>query len=158
MPIPAPGDPAPDFALPTDRGGTFRLSDHVGRPVVIYFYPQDMTEGCTIENREYSELLPEFAALGAEVVGISPDSVASHCTFRDKYNLAAPLLSDPDHAVIEAYGAWALKKLYGREYMGVVRLSVVVGPDGRIAAVIPAPRIKDHAARVLAQLRAPSQP
>jgi peroxiredoxin Q/BCP len=148
------GETAPDFSLPTDGGDVFTLSSHRGRPVAIYFYPQDMTEGCTIENREFSALLPQFEAEGAVVVGISPDSIDSHCRFRDRFSLGAPLLSDPDHAVIEAYGCWALKKLYGREYMGVVRTSFVVGADGRIAAVLPAPRIKGHAAKVLEAVRA----
>src|SRR4051812_42709055 len=92
----AEGTPAPDFALPTDQGSVFRLSDHRGQPVVLYFYPQDDTEGCTVENLEFSALLPAFSALNAVVVGISPDSVDSHCKFRDKHQLAVLLASDPD--------------------------------------------------------------
>jgi peroxiredoxin Q/BCP len=148
------GETAPDFSLPTDGGDVFTLSSKRGRPVVIYFYPQDMTEGCTIENQEFSALLPQFEAEGAVVVGISPDSIESHCRFRDRFSLGVVLLPDPDHAVIEAYGCWTLKKLYGREYMGVVRTSFVIGPDGRIAAVLPARRIKGHAAKVLEAVRA----
>jgi peroxiredoxin Q/BCP len=153
VPIPAVGQTAPGFTLPADDGSTFSLQAERGHPVVIYFYPQDMTEGCTIENQEFSALRPEFDALGAVVVGISPDGIESHCRFRDRYGLTVPLLSDADHAVTDAYGFWALKKLYGRQYLGVVRASVVVDAAGSIAAIVPATRIKGHAAKVLDQVR-----
>lgn len=158
MPVPAIGAAAPDFELTTDAYETFRLGRHLGRPVVLYFYPQDDTEGCTLENIEFTDLMPEFRKLKAVVVGISPDTVEKHCTFRDKYNLGVPLASDPDHAVIDAYGLWQLKKLWGVEFMGVERATVIVDPDGKVAAIIHATRIKGHAAKVLDAVRAVTQP
>lgn len=149
MPVPALGTPAPDFELTTDAHQAFRLSSHRGRPVVLYFYPQDDTEGCTLENIEFTDLMPEFRKLKAVVVGISPDSVDKHCSFRDKYNLGVPLASDPDHSVIDAYGLWQLTKLWGVEFMGVKRATVVIDAGGKVAGVIHATRIKGHAAKVL---------
>jgi len=153
MPVSALGAPAPDFELVTDAYEKFRLSRHLGRPVVLYFYPQDDTEGCTLENIEFTDLLPEFKKLKAVVVGISPDTVEKHCTFRDKYDLRVPLASDPEHAVIDAYGLWQLKKMWGTEFMGVKRATVVVDADGKVAAVVYATRIKGHAAKVLDVVR-----
>ncbi len=153
MPVPAIGAPAPDFELTTDAYEKFRLSRLLGRPVVLYFYPQDDTEGCTLENIEFTDLMPEFKKLKAAVVGISPDTVEKHCTFRDKYNLGVPLASDPDHGVIDAYGLWQLKKLWGTEFMGVKRATVVIDAEGKVAALLYATRIKGHAAKVLESVR-----
>lgn len=147
------GDMAPDFVLESDRGTPFRLSAHRGRPVVLFFYPADGTEGCTIENLEFGQLLPEFEAAGVIVAAISPDSVESHCRFRDRYGLAVPLLADPHRKVIDLYGVWGAKKLYGREYQGLIRTTVLIDPAGRIAAMHPVRRIKGHAARVLIEAR-----
>ena len=158
MPVPAFGAAAPDFELTTDTYEKFRLSSQLGRPVILYFYPQDDTEGCTLENIEFTDLMPEFRKLKAAVVGISPDTVEKHCTFRDKYNLGVPLASDPDRAVIDAYGLWQLKKLWGVEFMGVKRATVIVDTDGKVAAVIHATRIKGHAAKVLDAVRAITDP
>lgn len=149
-----PGSPAPDFTLPTDGGNPFRLSAHRGSYVVLFFYAEDGTPGCTLESQEFSALYTEFRALGAEVLGISPDSVEAHCRFRDKFAVAVPLGSDTDHAVIESFGLWQLKKMFGNEYMGVRRATVIISPDGRLAQTILAPRIKGHAAKVLDELRA----
>ena len=154
MPVPAVGSPAPDFELVTDAYEKFRLSRNLGRPVVLYFYPQDDTEGCTLENIEFTDLMPEFRKLKAAVVGISPDTVEKHCTFRDKYNLGVPLASDPEHAVIDAYGLWQLKKLWGVEYMGVKRATVVIDAAGKVADLLLATRIKGHAVKVLEAVRA----
>lgn len=148
------GAKAPDFALTTDRNETFRLSEHKGSPVVLVFYPQDDTEGCTTENIEFTRLIPEFRALGAEVVGISPDSVADHCKFRDKYQLALTLAADPDHRAIEAYGVWGPKTTFGHDYVGLIRTTFLIGPDGRIAAMWRVNRIKGHAVAVLDATRA----
>ena len=153
MTLPAVGSPAPDFELTTDRYEKFRLSEHRGRPVVLYFYPQDDTEGCTLENIEFTDQLPEFTKLGAVVVGISPDTVEKHCSFRDKFNLGVTLAADPERKAIEAYGIWQLKKMWGVEFMGVKRITVLVGPDGNVAGVFNATRIKGHAAKVLAATR-----
>jgi peroxiredoxin Q/BCP len=149
-----PGDAAPDFDLDTDSGGRFRLSAHRGRPVVLFFYPEDDTEGCTIENIEFSQLAAQFDALGIPVLGISPNSVESHCSFRDKYELKVQLAADTDRAVIEAYGLWGPKKLYGREYDGLHRTTFLIDGDGRIASVWGVRRIKGHAQAALDGARA----
>ena len=149
MPLPAIGSPAPDFSIDTDSGEVFHLSAHRGHPVVLYFYPEDDTEGCTIENIEFTDLVPEFRSIGAVVIGISPDTVAKHCSFRDKYNLGVPLGSDPERKVIDAYGLWQLKKMFGVEFMGVKRATIIVDAAGRIRAILHATRIKGHAAKVL---------
>lgn len=143
------GSKAPDFALPTDRNEIFRLSEHIGSPVVLVFYPQDDTEGCTIENIEFTQLMPEFRRLGAEVVGISPDSVADHCKFRDKYQLSLTLAADPEHKAIGAYDVWGPKTTFGRDYTGLIRTTFLVDPDGRIAGIWRVNRVKAHAAEVL---------
>lgn len=147
------GSLAPDFTLTAASGDSFTLSQQRGRPVVLYFYPQDDTEGCTVENLEFTRLLPEFSAHGAVVAGISPDSVADHCRFRDKYELGTLLLADPDHLAIDAYGLWQPKRTFGRDYMGLVRTTILVGADGRIARVWTVRRIRGHAQQVLDALR-----
>jgi thioredoxin-dependent peroxiredoxin len=154
MPAPIVGKKAPDFELPAADGSTFRLSDHKGTPVVLYFYPQDDTEGCTLENQEFSALRPEFEALGAVIAGISPDSIDSHCKFRDKFGLSVPLLADTDLKVAKKYGLWQLKKLWGVEYMGLVRTSFLIDRSGKVAGVFKATRIRDHAAKLLDATRA----
>jgi thioredoxin-dependent peroxiredoxin len=136
------GRKAPDFALTTDASQTFRLSEHRGRPVVLFFYPENDTEGCTVENLEFSEHMPEFDRLGVSVVGISPDTVEKHCRFRDKYGLRATLAADPDRKVIRAYAIWGRKKLFGHEYDGVIRTTFLIGPDGKIARIWPVTRIR----------------
>ena len=149
-----PGDMAPDFTLPRDDGSTVTLSALRGRPVVLFFYPQDDSGGCTDENREFSALAPDFAARGAALIGISPDALDKHQRFRAKYGLAVPLAADPERRAIEAFGLWQLKKLYGREFMGLVRTSFIIDAEGRIARSIRATRIKGHAAKVLEALDA----
>jgi peroxiredoxin Q/BCP len=154
MPRPQRGDTAPDFELPADDGSTFRLSAKRGHPVVLYFYPEDDTEGCTIENQQFSALLPEFQRLGIAVAGISPDSVDKHCRFRDKYGLGAPLLADAAHRAIEAYGVWGPKVTFGHHMIGLIRSTFLVDAEGRIAAEWQVRRIKGHAEIVLAAARA----
>jgi peroxiredoxin Q/BCP len=149
----AVGTPAPDFELVSDRRERFRLSEQRGRPMVLFFYPQDDTEGCTIENIAFSQQLPAFESLGAAVVGISPDSVEDHCAFRDKYELGIILLADPDHVAIDAYGLWQPKKTFGREYVGLVRSTFLIAPDGTIAERWTVTRIKGHAEQVLEATR-----
>lgn len=148
--MPQPGETAPDFELPLDDGTTFTLANERGHPVVLYFYPQDDTDGCTIENRAFTDLAQEFAALGVTVIGISPDSVESHCKFRDKHGLTLPLAADPEHKVIDAYGLWQLKTMFGNTYMGVKRGTVLIDAEGRIFRTVLAPRVKGHAEKVLA--------
>lgn len=146
------GDPAPDFFLSLDDGSAISSAELRGRPVVLFFYPEDDSGGCVDENQEFSELAKEFAARGAFLSGVSPDTAASHRKFRAKYDLKVPLAFDPERTVIEAFGLWQLKKLYGREFMGLVRTSFIIDKDGRVARIIRATRIKGHAAKVLAAL------
>jgi peroxiredoxin Q/BCP len=148
------GSNPPDFTLPDDRGGSFTLSKHRGKPVVLEFSCEDDSGGCVIENQEFSALAPEFEKLGAEMVAISPQDIASHKKFAAKYGFAQPLLADPELKAIKAYGLWEQKKLWGHEFMGVLRVTYVIGPDGKIAAVMPARRIKGHAQKVLETVQA----
>ena len=144
------GQTAPGFTLPSSDGGTLSLDDLRGTNVVVYFYPRDNTPGCTVEAQNFSEALPALSRLGARVVGISKDSIASHCKFRDKYRLGFPLLSDADGKVLEAYGAWGEKMMYGKPMTGIIRSTVLVDADGRVAKVWPKVSVKGHAADVLA--------
>ena len=150
----AEGAPAPDFTLPLDDGTTFQLSAQRGRPVVLYFYPQDDSGGCIDENREFSDRAAAFAALGAVLVGVSPDTIESHQEFRRKYGLVVPLAADPGHVAIEPYGLWKLKKLYGREFLGLIRTSFLIDADGRVARIMRATRIAGHAQKMLEALEA----
>ena len=143
------GDKAPDFSLSDDRGGRFKLSANKGKPVVLEFYCEDDSGGCVTENQEFSALAPEFKKAGAQVVAISPQDVESHKKFSAKYGFVHPLLADPQLEAIKAFGLWQQKRLWGHEFMGVVRVTYIVGADGRIAAVMPARRIKGHAQKVL---------
>lgn len=147
------GDMAPDFSLASDGGDTVRLADLRGRRVVLYFYPKDDTSGCTKEACGFRDALPEFDARGAVVLGVSPDDVDSHEKFRDKYDLNFPLLADPDHSVAKAYGAWGEKKLYGREYEGILRSTFVIDPDGRIEKIYRKVKPAGHADEILAELQ-----
>jgi len=149
---PQPGDPAPPFALPADDGSTLSLADLAGQRVVLYFYPKDDTGGCTTEACEFRDLAADFDATGSRVIGVSPDPVRSHVRFRDKHGLPFTLLSDPDHAVAEAYGVWVQKSMYGRTYMGVERSTFVIGPDGTIEQALRKVKPKGHAASVLGLL------
>ncbi len=147
-------DTAPDFTLPDQDGTEVTLSELTGSPVLVYFYPRDDTSGCTTQACGIRDQWSEFEEAGAVVLGISPDPVDSHASFATKHDLPHRLLADPDRVAIEAYGAWGLKKMYGREYEGVIRSSVLVGPDGRIAAVWPKVQPKAHADTVLRAIRA----
>lgn len=148
------GDVAPDFILDADDGSRFRLADHKGSKLVVYFYPKDDTQGCTLEAIDFTKAAPAFASAGTKVVGISPDSVASHCKFRDKHDLAITLAADPERTAIEAYGVWAEKSMYGRKYMGVERSTFLVGADGRIARAWRKVKVPGHIEEVLAAAKA----
>lgn len=151
MPL-KPGDKAPDFTLPTDGGGTLKLSQLRGKPVVLYFYPKDDTPGCTKEACAFRDLSAEFAAKGAVILGVSPDSTTSHVKFRDKFSLPFPLLSDPGAEVAQRLGIWVEKTNYGRKYMGVERTTIVIGKDGTIKKVFPKVSVDGHVEQVLAAL------
>ena len=158
----APGQPAPDFALESDTGETIRLSDLLGGPVVVYFYPKDETSGCTKQACDIRDNWGEFEELGATVLGISPDSAESHAGFRSNHKLPFPLLVDSDHAVAETYGAWGEKKNYGRTYMGIIRSGFVIDADVNLAAVkhnVKADKHREWALAELAKLgdRSPSR-
>jgi len=148
------GSTAPEFTLPRDGGGTVSLSDFKGKKVVLYFYPKDNTSGCTVEAIDFTALLPEFEKADTVVIGLSPDSVASHDKFCKKHSLGVILASDEDKAVLSAYGVWVEKSMYGRKYMGVERTSVLVGRDGKIVEVWPKVKVKGHAEAVLEAAKA----
>ena len=152
MSTPAVGAEAPRFTLPSDRGEDVSLASLRGRPVVLYFYPKDDTSGCTTQACEFRDSWADVQARGAIVLGVSPDGVASHRKFRDKFALPFPLLADEDHAVAEAYGVWGEKSMYGRKYHGILRTTFVIDPAGRIAHVFEKVKPKGHAAQVLTAL------
>jgi len=146
--IPQPGDQAPDVALPDETGTIHRLSDRRGRWTVIYFYPKDDTPGCTTEACGFRDLHADITAQDAEIWGISPDGSGAHSAFRAKYGLPFTLLSDEDHAVAEAWGAWRERTNYGRTYMGIGRSSFLVDPNGRIARTWANVKAEGHAEQV----------
>lgn len=141
------GAPAPDFEL-AGAGGPLKLSDFKGKALVLYFYPKDDTSGCTKEAQEFSVLAGEFAKAGVSLVGVSKDSVASHAKFTAKYDLTVPLGSDPEGAVIERYGSWVEKNMYGRKYMGIERSTFLI-QDGKLARIWRRVKVPGHAAEVL---------
>lgn len=148
------GTPAPDFTLLDQDGVSHTLSTHKGTPVLLYFYPKDNTPGCTTQACGIRDAMPELSALNAIVFGISPDSVASHKKFADKFGLPFTLLADEGHAVAEKYGVWGRKKFMGREYDGVFRTSFLIDRDGTIAHVFEDVKPATHASEVIAYLRA----
>lgn len=147
------GQNAPDFTLNNHKGETINLKDILGQWLILYFYPKDNTPGCTTEAQDFTRLTPEFEKFSAKIIGISPDSEKSHCKFIDKHNLSIELLCDPDHTVAEAYGVWSLKKFMGKEYMGIVRSTFIINPEGKIAYIWSKVRVKNHAEKVLNQLQ-----
>ena len=148
------GDLAPQFDLPRDGGGSLSLTAFPGKPIVLYFYPQDDTTSCTTEAVSFSQLKPEFEKAGAVVIGLSPDSVKKHDKFKAKYDLTVDLIADEERKVIETYHLWVEKTMYGRKYMGVERATFLIGKDGRIARVWRKVRVKGHAEEVLEAVRA----
>jgi len=148
------GDMAPEFCLPDQEGSNLCLKDMMGKWLVLYFYPKDNTKGCTMEAMDFTLNLDRFSSLGASILGISPDSVKSHVGFAEKNDLRIRLLSDESHEVLEKYGVWQLKKMYGREYHGVVRSTFIIGPDGRIEKKWEKVKVGGHVEKVLSELEA----
>lgn len=148
-----PGTPAPDFQIPDQNGETVSLSSFRGQKVVLYFYPRDNTPGCSREAAAYRDALPEFEALGVKVFGLSKDSSASHKRFADKYELPFTLLADTEAAVLQDYGAWQEKKMYGKVSMGTVRSTVLIDENGVVEKVWPKAKPDTNAADVLAYLK-----
>jgi thioredoxin-dependent peroxiredoxin len=144
-----PGDKAPAFALPATGGRTLSLDGLKGRKAVLYFYPKDDTSGCTLEAQEFQSLKSDFAAADTEVIGISADSLASHDKFQAKYGLDFPLASDEARTMLETYGVWVEKSMYGRKYMGVERTTLLIDRDGKIARIWPKVKVPGHAKEVL---------
>ncbi|MEQ8445001.1 MAG: peroxiredoxin [Pelagibacterium sp.] len=149
MTTPSVGQPAPDFTLQTDAGKPFTLSDQRGKSVLIYFYPQADTPACNDENLTFTANAQWFAERDILLVGISPDSAEKLADFRQKYALSPVLLSDPEHKAIGPFGVWGEKKNYGRTYEGLIRSTVLVGPDGAIGQIWPNIRAKGHVERVM---------
>lgn len=147
------GDMAPDFTLPGDGGSDVALSDHNGKYVVLYFYPRDDTPGCTTEAKEFTDAKDELAALNAVVIGMSKDTAAKHDKFIAKHDLGIRLAADEEGGALEAYGAWQEKKNYGKTYMGIVRSTFLIGPDGTILEIWPKVRVKGHVDKVVQTVR-----
>jgi peroxiredoxin Q/BCP len=148
------GSQAPSFSLPATDGRTITLDSLKDRKVVLYFYPKDDTSGCTLEAKDFQALRQDFAAADTEVIGVSPDSLKSHDKFRAKYGLDFTLASDEATSMLEAYGVWVQKSMYGRKYMGVERTTVLIDRDGRIARVWNKVKVDGHAQEVLAAAKA----
>jgi thioredoxin-dependent peroxiredoxin len=151
---PGPGDKAPDFELPDDSGVFRTLKSFAGKKLVLYFYPKDNTSGCTREAVDFSALKAAFAKAGTMIVGVSPDSIASHAKFKTKHDLSVALISDESKSLLHAYGVWTEKSLYGRKYMGVERTTFLIASNGKIAEVWRKVKVPGHAALVLAAAQA----
>jgi len=152
MPL-AEGDPAPDFTMPTDGGGTVSLAGLRGARLVLYFYPKDDTPGCTKEACAFADAMPDLSALGVRIVGVSKDPVGRHDRFKAKYELPFTLASDADGSVCEAFGVWVQKKLYGREYMGIERATFLIGAGGTVERIWRKVKVPGHAEAVLEAVR-----
>ena len=148
----AVGDKAPSFELPNQNGNIVKLSDFSGKWLVAYFYPRDDTPGCTVEAKEFTELKKMFEANGATILGVSPDNEAKHCKFIDKHGLKIDLLADSEKSMLSDYGVWQEKSMYGKTYMGVVRTTYLIDPDGNIAGAWTNVKAKGHADAVLKRL------
>ena len=149
MPLPEVGTKAPAFELPAASGDKLKLADFAGNPVVVYFYPKDNTPGCTVEAKGFQANAPKFKKAGVGIVGISPDSVDSHCKFAEKYGLDFTLLSDEKHETADEYGVWVEKNMYGKKYWGIQRSTFLIDRKGKIAEIWPKVKPQGHAEEVL---------
>lgn len=147
------GDVAPEFCLPDENGAETCLSELKGNHAVVYFYPKDMTSGCTKEAHDFTEQLDTFNEVSVPVIGISPDPPERHRKFIEKNDLKIKLLSDEGHEVLEKYGVWQKKKMYGKEYWGVVRTTFIIDPEGKVASVWPKVKVNGHVDSVMKKLR-----
>jgi len=146
------GQKAPDFTVMNDKGEKVKLSDYKGKKIVLYFYPKDDTPGCTKEACAFRDGISKIKAHGAVVLGVSPDSVESHKKFKDKFELNFPLLADTEKKVVEAYGTWKEKSMYGRKYMGVERTTFIIDEQGKISHIFPKVKVGEHYDEVLEAL------
>ena len=144
---------APDFTLPSTNGENQKLKDLLGKYVVIYFYPKDDTPGCTIETNDFNKLLPKFKKLNCEIFGISKDTIKSHDKFREKFKIKFDLLSDEEIKVLKRYKVWGKKKFMGREFMGIIRSTILIDKKGKVLKVWDNVKVKDHAKEVLETLK-----
>jgi peroxiredoxin Q/BCP len=148
------GDKAPAFTLPRDGGGKVSLADYKGRKLVLYFYPRADTPGCTREAIDFSRLRASFKKADADILGVSADPVEAQDAFKKKHRLTVDLISDETHKMLEAYGVWGKKSMYGKTFMGILRVTFLIGPDGRIARVWPKVKVDGHADEVLDAVKA----
>ena len=146
------GNKAPNFTLPNQNGNSVRLDDFAGRWLVVYFYPRDDTPSCTIEAKEFTDSKKYFEENGATIMGVSPDNEAKHCKFIDKHGLKIDLLADCEKSMLSDYGVWQEKSMYGKTYMGVVRTTYLIDPDGNLAGAWTNVKAKGHADAVLKRL------
>jgi peroxiredoxin Q/BCP len=152
MPLPKVGKKAPTFTLQDENGDKTKLSDFRGQPVVLYFYPKDDTPGCTKEACGFRDAFSDYERAGAVILGVSPDSSAAHTKFKAKYDLPFTLLADPEHQICDKYGVWGQKKFRGREYMGVLRTTFLIGADGTLERIFENVRPEEHSQEVLGAL------
>ncbi len=145
-----PGQKAPGFTLPCDGGGEVSLSDFAGRKLVLYFYPRADTSGCTKEAIDFTRLKPRFSRASTDILGVSADPVSALDAFKAKHRLGVALASDEKHKMLDAYGVWQEKSMYGRKFLGVVRTTILIGPDQRVVRVWPKVKVEGHAEEVLA--------
>ncbi len=153
MPALSIGQPAPHFNLPDQNGTSVSLDDFRGTPVVLYFYPKDDTPGCTKQACAFRDARADYEAIGAKVIGVSPDDSASHEKFAAKYELPFTLVADVDHEVCEAYGVWKEKSMFGKSYMGVERTTFVIDAEGKVAQIVPKVKVEGHSEAILEILR-----
>ena len=148
------GDKAPDFALKDQKGKTVKLADFRGKKLLVYFYPKADTPGCTVEAKDFSKLAPAFTRAGTAILGVSADPVRKQDKFKAKHGLSIMLASDETHEMLTAYGVWAKKSMYGRSYMGILRNTYLIGPDGKVAQIWEKVKVAGHADEVLAAAKA----
>src|SRR5215831_16746867 len=146
----APGSKAPAFSLPRDGGATVSLADFKGQNLVLYFYPRADTPGCTVESKAFSSLAKAFSKAGTAILGVSADPVKAQDAFKAKHGLAIPLASDETHKMLDAYGVWGEKSMYGKKFMGIIRTTFLIDREGRIARIWPKVKVEGHADEVLA--------